>query len=195
MGIDGWSRVCAAALLALAVAGCGDDDGGDTPDAGPVAGTTAGTTAGTGGGGGAGSSASGTMATGGMAAGPMCDETIENVTMCGDTACGAIEGFAAMACTVNCCMDDGTCGVRNATMDMTTECMPKAQPDPRCPDYVGGTELPGCCTADNKCGFVSSISFSCITESLLLQDLAAMAGRDCDAPPETDAGTEDDGGA
>ena len=75
-------------------------------------------------------------------------------------------------------------------MNLSTECVPPAVPDPQCPDVdamatplalslgiFGGT-FKGCCNAgQHKCGFISGLRPGCLTESLLvtLPDLKACS--------------------
>ncbi|MDD9947467.1 MAG: hypothetical protein OXU20_40885 [Myxococcales bacterium] len=73
---------------------------------------------------------------------------------------------------------------------------PPAMEDPSCPHYVGEAQgmpidLPGCCTAEGRCGVISSVNDACITESRFLSDLAP--GPDCDATGDRDAGMADGG--
>jgi hypothetical protein len=62
--------------------------------------------------------------------------------------------------------------------------------DPSCPPFdgtVGGMtiHLPGCCTPENKCGVISSISMMCITTSMYI---------DLPANPKACGGGDADGG-
>jgi hypothetical protein len=206
------ASVAGALCVVMALAGCGDDGGGDDNAGGAGSGDM--TAAPTGGGGTTGGGTTGTGTTGTGTTGtdpdagaafdpadligmfqPTCDSTITAETSCGGTTCPAAGMFASFTCTVSCCIDD-QCGTRSAVEGMVTECAlppPPAVEDPSCPAYVGMAmggnplELPGCCTPEGVCGVISSISNTCITQSMFLSDL--QPGGPCDgSDADADAG-------
>lgn len=197
-----WCRVVAVMLgLTLVGAGCGDDGGDDSPQAGTGGGSSgSGGSAGEAGssGGGSGTGGTGGAGTGGGGTGGTglptveCDTSIPTTATCGGTECPAPSGPLAMfTCGVPCCAAGDQCGTRSAIMGMTTECAAPAVADPSCPAYEGmamgmDINLEGCCTADNVCGVISSISMLCITQSMFLPDL--QPGPAC-GDGDADAGT------
>jgi hypothetical protein len=197
MGINRrWSRVSfVTAALALVAAGCGDDDqdaDGGARD-GSVDGSVDGGGSGRGGAGGASNAgAGGRMGTGGRMSMNMCSPDVEPETRCGDTDCPAL-GANVAQCTVSCCVND-RCGTLNSNMNAPRECEPLAEPDPRCPDYDGPSSgqggqnvmRQGCCTPDNQCGVISSLSNTCITSSPFL--MLPEDPQSCDQASEMDAG-------
>lgn len=195
-----WKRYSiVTAVLALAAVGCGDDE--PDPDTGARdgavdgsmdgGGSGRGANAGRGGNGGSG----GRMTTGGRMSTVMCATDVEPETSCGGTDCPEVGGEVSQ-CTVSCCVND-RCGTLNSNMASPRECEALGEPDPRCPDYngpssgLGGQNVTrqGCCTPDNECGVISSLSNTCITSSpylMLPEDPQA-----CDQAPEMDAGPDE----
>jgi hypothetical protein len=188
-----WMGAMLGLSLALAGAGCGDDDGNQpSPDGG--GGMAA---AGRGGSGGAGSGGSGGGGTGGTTGGTggmgmfmlTCDSSVPTTATCGGTQCPAVTGISAMTCNVPCCVDD-VCGTANTSAEFPRACSLAPAADPSCPSVsvMGFLELPGCCTDQGVCGVISTISNTCITESMFI-DLPENP-QPCGAE---DAGTEDGG--
>jgi hypothetical protein len=198
-------RLLFACVALSALVACGGDDEGSGGTGGPATGGTGGTTGGTGGDGSGGTA--GTMDTGGMGGSggggmggggggvalPMCTEEIPTTAvMCGGTACPMPMMFMGIdTCSRPCCvMVDGaeTCGAKNANDAMPTECAPLPQPDTRCPNYMqGAMERIGCCTGENTCGIISTITNMCVTESPLVPTLP-------ETPPSCDDAGGDDAG-
>jgi hypothetical protein len=181
--------------------GDGSQTGGGRGGDDATGGTNAGTTAGRGGSGNAGSGGSG--GSGGRSPGdagmpgPMCTEDPPDAPVtCGGVACPMPMG--ANRCLVPCCASedgDQICGTRSTAMGFTSDCAAPPIADDRCPGVESqGRTLVGCCTADNLCGIISTLSNTCITESRFVT-LPEDPQRCDSGPGEDDAGiSEDDGG-
>jgi hypothetical protein len=188
-------------------AGDGSQTGGGRGGDDATGGTNAGTTAGRGGSGSAGSSGRGGNGAGGSGGdgampGLMCTEDPPDAPVtCGGVACPMPMG--ANRCLFPCCVsEDGeqSCGTRSTAMGFASDCAAPPIADDRCPGVESqGRTLVGCCTADNLCGIISTLSNTCITESRFVT-LPEDPQR-CDSigePGEDDAGmegTQDDAGS
>src|SRR5690349_16022369 len=141
--------------VAVVVAmGCGSeekpDSNGGTGGAGGTGGMSA--SGGTGGGGGAsGMTASGGMGGMGGSGGSFCPAD-PGITMCGATACPAVDPGLSMICVQTCCTDAMACGTRMAAIGGA--CNVPMENNTMCPnETVMGTMVPGCCLMDGMtCG-------------------------------------------
>lgn len=206
-------QVNRAGLLALmlvcgALVACGDDTSDAAGSGGTSsAGTTANPMSATGGVGGMGattggtSGASGAAGTAGGDAGfmipmPVCTEPLPTVAItCGGTACEIPQPLPIIGdtCARPCCamgMTGEVCGTKGTVEGSPSDCVAPPEPDSRCPnlDYMG-TPLEGCCTAENKCGIISTLRNMCVTESMIVTLPANPPN--CDDPNiDLDGGTE-----
>jgi hypothetical protein len=198
----GGAAIAAAGLL-LVIAGCSSKKY-NAGDAGPDAGSDAGGKGGNGGKGGAGGTGGASAITDGGAMLPMmmltCTETPPTTPVtCGGEVCQAPTEFAMNPCIIPCCVTQGgkeMCGSKSSAAMFSTECTLPAKADPHCPDIMGmgmgtGTPFAGCCSAQNTCGFISTLRPGCITSSpvvmLPMPPLSCTDGAD-------DGGTGSDGG-
>lgn len=165
-----------ALLMCLSIGlfvACGDDSGGGAAGAGGAVGGTGGVT------GGAGGAKAGT----GGAAGP--------AVVCGGETCTVNATLKMIAATtVACCTTTGNkcgqmpapgqaCLVNNAPSTMDTRCTGT---------MVNNTPLPGCCTADKKCGInFTVVGFGCLArESLTAAQGGALPAISCAADDASD---------
>jgi len=192
-------------LLAGLALACGDDDGdvgrdaGGNMDAGPrMDGGGGGGTGGT-----AGNTNTGnTSGTGGGGAPPL---------VCGNTTCPAppgqalVDGLASLGFPVPplfqaCCTEDDACGLSATSTDdagiSSTECVPRPESDPRCPDRsLFGVAQPGCCIeSTGMCGVnAAQVGGACTDYSGGLQ--GALLGFGPVACMGLDDGGTEDGGS
>jgi hypothetical protein len=212
-----WS--CSLCSLALALslcitAACGDDDEpSETPKGGEggaaAKGGTGGTKAGSGGSGGNSAGTGGTKAGSGGAGGTggaaapgsfMClEEPPTDPVKCGGETCTP-PSFGMNTCIVPCCIQNAgkeVCGARSTAMGLTTECSPPVTVDQNCPQMIddgnAGT-LMGCCNAaKKKCGIISTLRPSCVTESMLITLPNPLQDCTPDGNTGADAGAPDAG--
>lgn len=210
-----WSRPMTLALSLCVMVACGDDDdptteGSQTETGGNAAkggtGGKAGASAGSGGRAGASAGTGGTRAGSGATAGTTappgggmftCEEAPSTEPVkCGGEVCTA-PSFSMNTCIVSCCINVGgkeTCGSKSTAMGLVTECSGPITPDPSCPkieDGQGGM-LEGCCNASKKkCGIISTLRPTCVTESMLITFPNPL--QECGGDTGSDAGTPDAG--
>ena len=208
-----WSRPMTLALSLCVMVACGDDDddeptveagsGGNAAKGGT--GGKAGGSAGTGGKAGATNGGSGGLRAGSGGAGGtttpggmfMCEGTPSTEPVkCGGETCTP-QAFGMNSCIVSCCINVNgkeTCGSKSTAMGLVTECSGPILPDPSCPDVEdgqGGT-LEGCCNASKKkCGIISTLRPSCVTESMLITLPSPL--KECGGDTGSDAGAPDAG--
>ena len=173
-------------LLAIGIAGCGDDDGTPVKDAGQDCAVDAGM------------DAAAPTTDAGKDTGPAVDANIcPNAvyqTTCGGKKCEniydyatlvtgiAVFGYALPICYTSCCTDDDKCG---ASFGANTcyELHQTGVANATCPNekYLGWADITGCCKPDGRCGVdAKDIGLGCVAREEVLFVVPGYEKKTCD---------------
>jgi hypothetical protein len=156
----GYVVLSAVLLATVSAVGCGDDDGGNTKDAGAT-GT---------GGGAAPDSGKPDSSVGAGGTGGTDLTTVPVVPLeCGTTTCDPIDPMLAAMGVSACCRPDDSCGIK--TILTGEECLQLGAPgglDLSCAGLTTPISWPGCCTPEGQCGALASGTLGCIPNSSLM---------------------------